>query len=109
MEIFSIPYFWTYIFGSLFSFSLLRGAKNFNGSNQFFLFYLNLMGMITSVALYVFLIIGFWKMPAWWYPIVLFIMGIITKWIPIPDFILMIIGLIAAPALTILTYIYLFS
>lgn len=105
----SLSYFWTYIFASLFSFILLRVYKGFNGSSQALKTYLCLMGALTQVALLVFLIIGFWYMPEWWYPLVFFGCAFILKMIPIPDYILMLIGIIAAPVLTVLSYILLLA
>lgn len=105
---FSQIYFWTFIFASLFSFILRRVYVRFNGSSAAVKEITGLIGNVTYYANIIFLILGFWFMPKWWYPIALYLFSFLTTIIPIPDRILAIIGLVAAPILTILSYYFLF-
>lgn len=107
---FALPYVWYFMFANFFSFIMLRFSKrNEAVMSPALSMIIMIIGNLLTIAGFVFLIIGFWKMPHWWYPLVLLGLGMATSIIPIPDKIAAIIGIVAGPILTILMYINLFS
>ena len=64
---------------------------------------------ICTIALVVFLILGFWFMPKWWYPLAFIGCSIVAAFIPLPDKVGALIALVAAPVLTVLAYLSLFG
>lgn len=67
------------------------------------------IGGLGTLARIVFLILGFWFMADWWHPITLFLMGLATSIIPIPDKIGAILGAVAVPLFSVLMYLDLFG
>jgi hypothetical protein len=62
-----------------------------------------------TLARIVFLILGFWFMPAWWYPLAMFGLGLATSIIPIPDRVGALLGVVAVPLFSVLMYLDLFA
>ena len=67
------------------------------------------IGGLGTLARIVFLILGFWFMPAWWYPLAMFGLGLATSIIPIPDRVGALLGVVAVPIFSVLMYLDLFA
>ncbi len=67
---FSLNYFWTYIFAQFFSFMLRRTYTRFKGRSASYHALIGFLGILTALTNAIYLILGFWFMPEWWYPIV---------------------------------------
>lgn len=57
----------------------------------------------------VFLVLGFWFMPKWWCPLAIWGLSILVAFIPIPDRIGALIGIVASPVFIVLAYLSLFG
>ena len=129
---FSLPYLYYYLVASFFSFMLQRSAMRSNGSasqsssaldylvssyqspSERFVSrnrgFLKFVGSICALASIVFIIIGFWYMPEWWYPLVFLGISILAStFIPMSDNMGCILGVIFAPVACVLMYLSLFG
>ena len=128
---FSLPYLYYYLAASFFSFMLRRSATRSEGSGQksgsaldylvstyrsqeSFVYrnseFLKFLGSVCAIASLFFLILGFWYMPEWWYPLVFFGISILaTTFIPMSDNAGGILGMILAPIACVLMYLSLFG
>lgn len=103
-------YFWSYIFAHFLAFIMARFAQR--RGNMMNPTLLTVMQGISNTGMFactVFLIIGFWKMPHWWCPLVAFGCAFLSAFIPIPDRYAALAGIILCPALCILMYLSLFG
>ena len=111
----TLNYFWFYVIAFTFASSLTRyGRSNLEGNNPWLKMAAQLIGPICDIALFIFVVIGFWQMPHWWIPIVCFVVGIIAQSLlalvgNIVNLIILVLGTIGAPLFTILAYLGLFS
>lgn len=64
------------------------------------------LGLISCL---VFLILGFWFMPEWWYPLAFFGLKLATAWLPIPDGLGAKLGIVLVPVFSVLMYLDLFG
>ena len=72
--------------------------------------FLKFVGSICALASIVFIIIGFWYMPEWWYPLVFLGISVFaTTFIPMSDNMGCILGVIFAPVACVLMYLSLFG
>ena len=129
---FSLPYLYYYLIASFFSFMLRRSAMNSNssvvknGSSVDFILssyqspserfvcnnsgLLKFLGSVCALASIIFLILGFWYMPEWWYPLVFIGLSLLaTTFIPISDNTAGVFGAILAPIACVLMYLSLFG
>lgn len=112
---FGLNYFWFFMAAFFFSSALSRYAKSdMIGTNPLFKNISMLLGPICDLLLIVFLIVGFWKMPHWWHPIVFLLIGGLLQGIQgllgrYAEFVVIIIGMLLAPICTILAYLGLFG
>lgn len=105
---FSEPYLYYFLIVSFCAHMQLRMLKSPTlPPGGFYLF--TWIGGLGTLARIVFLILGFWFMPDWWHPITLFLMGLATSIIPIPDKIGAILGVVAVPLFSVLMYLDLFG
>lgn len=106
---FSHAYLYYFLLASFFSYIMLRGADTFKGTSQIIPLIYQVIGGVCGFATIPFLILGFWFMPHWWYPIVFFLLEFVAAAIPLPATIASMIGIVAAPAFTVLMYLSLFG
>ncbi len=129
---FSLPYLYYYLVASFFSFMLCRSAMRSNGNDakngspiDFILSsyqspterfvdkncgILKFLGSVCTLASAVFLILGFWYMPEWWYPLLfLGISVLVTTFLPMSDNMGGVLGLILAPITCVLMFLSLFG
>ena len=129
---FSLPYFYYYLVASFFSYMLRRSAVRSNGdgaksgsSVDFILSsykspserfvsnnseFLKFLGSVCAIASVVFLVLGFWYMPEWWYPLVFIGLSLLaTTFIPMSDNTGGVLGAILAPIASVLMYLSLFG
>lgn len=106
---FSQHYFWYFLFAYFFTFSMDRVLKRDLMLPEITAQIMQIDILVCNIARYIFLIIGFWAMPAWWYPIAFLGCSILAAVIPIGDKIAAFIGIIAAPVLSTLMYLSLFN
>lgn len=106
---FSHAYLYYYLLATFFAFVMLRASKSFNGSSAVLPVLYTMIGGACNLACFVFLVLGFWFMPHWWYPIVFVLLGIATALIPIPDAIASLIGIVVAPVFSVLMYLSMFG
>lgn len=104
---FSVSYFWYYVFAVFCCFCIDRNARD-GVYTKLEVATVN-VGNVCMYASYLFLVIGFWMMGKWWHPIVYFGISQLVGFIPIPSGLVATIGIVAAPALTILMYLSLFG
>ena len=64
---------------------------------------------LCTASLVVFLVLGFWFMPRWWYPLAFFGISIPTGFIPIPDKAGSVLAVIMAPPLCVMAYLSMFG
>lgn len=107
---FDLHYFWFFIVASFLTSAVTHyAASDVEGANFLFRMAAYISGPTCCVALMVFLILGFWKMPNWWMPLVMLIFGALVAWLPRDASPLVILlGIPFAPILTILAYLGLF-
>lgn len=98
------------MFAHFFAFIMARYSQR-NGERMHpnMLFIMRAISNTGMAACTVFLIIGFWKMPAWWCPIVAFLLCSLTAFIPIPDKYCAIAGMALCPIFCVLMYLSLFG
>ena len=102
------PHFYYYLIVSFCTFLQLRMLKSPTlPPAGFYLF--TWIGGLGTLAKIVFLILGFWFMPAWWHPLAMFGLGLATSVIPIPDKVGAILGVVAVPLFSVLMYLDLFG
>jgi hypothetical protein len=107
---FKEPYLYFYLIASFFSFLQLRVSQRDTTLPYITMNILQIIGSLGSLATTVFLAIGFWFMPQWWYPIAFLGLSLLTSTIiPIPDKIGAIIGIILTPTFSVLMFLYLFA
>lgn len=100
---------WYYIFCSFFSFLMNRVIGRGIQMGMYAQLVMQPIAILCDAACLVFLILGFWFMPAWWYPLALFGLSWLASLLPIPDIIGALIGIIAAPIFGVLMYLDLFG
>lgn len=103
---FKLPYFYYYIVAWLLIVSLQRMQTRQGKMKGAFP---SAVLASCTVALVVFLILGFWFMPHWWYPLAFFGMSAVTGFVPIPDKIGSWLAVFLAPPLCVLSYLSLFG
>ena len=103
---FEQSYFWYYIGTFFFTFMMQRCSMRGTGGSLTLPIY-NILWTLCAIAILVFLIIGFWKMPHWSWPLKFFGLSILTAFIPIPDRIGALIGVVA-PVFCVLMFVNLF-
>jgi len=125
---FSLPYLYYYTVASFFSFMLRRSAMrsenntsggvdsiiaSYNHSGGFVennSGFLKFLGSICALACVVFLVLGFWYMPEWWYPLVFIgISLLVTTFLPMSDNTGGVLGMILSPIACVLMYLSLFG
>lgn len=104
---FTLNYFWFFVVATYFmSAATLYGNRSGNTLTS-------IVGIVSFPALLVFLIFGFWKMPSWWMPLVMFAIGMFIVAIPSRPGTLYdlsaFIGIVGAPVFTVLAYLGLFG
>ena len=104
---FEQSYFWYYIGAFFFTFMMQRSYTRGTGGTATYPLY-GLLYPICGIALIVFLVIGFWKMPHWSWPLKFLGLSILTAFIPVPDRIGALIGMVAAPVFCVLMFVNLF-
>ena len=106
---FSYHYFWFFIIVQFCVFCQQRCVNRMPTLPPIIQSLFYLLSILGSISYYVFLILGFWYMPHWWYPLAMICCGtIISSLIPVPDFIAAFVGIIAIPVCSILMYLDLF-
>lgn len=105
---FSCLYFWFYIIVQFCVFCQQRCVNRMPTLPPITQFLFHLLSILGSISYYAFLILGFWYMPHWWYPLVMIGCGMISSLIPIPDLIAAFVGIIAIPVCSVLMYLDLF-
>lgn len=103
---FKLPYFYYYIVAWLFIVCLQRMQTR---QGKLKGLYPSIVLPLCTVALVVFLILGFWFMPKWWYPLVMFGISAFTGFIPIPDKFGSWLAVIFALPLCVMAYLSLFG
>ena len=107
---FTSMYFWSYLFAHFFAFIMARQIKRMGVvMNPHLVFIMESVSNAGMFACTVFLIIGFWKMPHWWCPLVALGCSSLSALIPIPDRYAAIAGIILCPVLCVLMYLNLFG
>lgn len=106
---FTLPYLYYYLLASFFTFMLERAYRNGTLRGELTPYYLPALFSVCHIAEIVFLILGFWFMPHWWYPLVFLALSFLTNFIPIPDKTAAIIGHVLAPLFVVLMYLNLFG
>lgn len=107
------PYLYYYLVATFFVFLQQRALKAY----ETFDFYATptlkalivLTSIIGSISCLVFLILGFWFMPKWWYPLAFIGLKLATAWLPIPDELGAKLGVALVPAFSVLMYLDLFG
>lgn len=114
---FSEPYLYYYLVASFFTFMQQRMLK-INNDNYGEIIAPSSAATITftcalgGVAKFVFFVLGFWFMPAWWYPLAFFGLSIATTALisfMFNEKIASAIGVVAVPVFSILMYLDLFE
>ena len=108
---FSLNYFWFYLVACYFKGPIYMACGNPMP---------RLIDSVCSLALFVLLIIGFWKMPNWWMPIVMLLLGLLLEVIGAPSnkeleqpkirhIVKLVAGMILPPVFTVLAYLGMFD
>ena len=105
---FTLPYFYYFLIVVFFTFTMYRAISR-GQLTPLVASICNIIFPLCSLAYVVFLVLGFWFMPKWWYPFAFYGLSFLSSFIPIPDNIASIIGIIAAPIFTVLMYLSLFQ
>ena len=103
---FTQPYLYYYLTASFLTFCLQRTQQKYgmyNGPLP------TMVQGVCTIALFVFIILGFWFMPHWWWPLVFLALTVATSNIPIPSRVLAPVAIGAAPVLCGLAYFSLFG
>ena len=113
---FTLNYFWFFI-AAMFFMSPVVGyaSSSLEGANPIVKILSGLIGGVCSLALLIFVILGFWHMPSWWMPLVMALIGwgispllrLVSN--PLANLIVILLGLILAPLFTILAYLGMFN
>lgn len=110
---FSEPYLYYYLVATFFAFLQQRALRAYD---KFEFYASDTMRAIMSVtclfglfSCLVFLILGFWFMPKWWYPLAFIGLKIATAWLPIPDGLGAKLGIVLVPVFSVLMYLDLFG
>ena len=106
MTMFKLPYLYYYAAAWLLLTCLQRVQSRSGDMKRI---YPSIVFGVCTISLVVFLILGFWFMPRWWYPIAFVGVSVVAALIPIPDRIGAIISLVAAPVLCVLSYLSMFN
>lgn len=112
---FTLNYFWFFIVAAIFMSAVVQyAASNQIGLNPVPKYLATIIGPTCFSALIVFLIIGFWKMPHWWMPLVMLLIGSFVVALPRSTnhaitFVITFLGLLLAPLFTVLAYLGLFG
>lgn len=105
----SQPYFYLYLVSSIFVFVLGDAMKNSQPANPNLIPIAGLVGLITNVANYAFLILCLFFAEHWWYPIIMWAISFVTAiLIPPTRGGFAFLGIIVAPLCTICAYVSLF-
>ena len=103
---FTQPYLYYYLAASFLTFCLQRSQQKYGMYNGT---YPTVVQGVCTIALFVFIVLGFFFMPHWWYPLVFLAMAVAVGMIPIPSKLLAPIAIVAAPILCGLAYFSLFG
>lgn len=106
---FTEGYFWYCIAAYFFAFIMDRVASRDVMLPDSAAGIMKIVSLASTVARYIFLILGFWAMPHWWYPLAIWGCSFLVALIPIGDKIAAYIGIIAAPVFTVLMYLDLYN
>ena len=113
---FHLNYFWFFIISQFFCEPLRQYSRSdMVGSNPTFKYLTMIVAPLVMTANFVFLILGFWFMPHWYYPLIFFALDMCLIGIhallnnQVVQLIIMFIGLIAAPLFSVLSYLGLFG
>lgn len=111
-DLFVQPYFWYYIAVSICSFFGQKAVQNFSGKMITFRDIMGIVSIIGMIAKYIFLVIGFFVCPTWWYPLVMFAIAIVPTFIIPPvksvELVVGAIGIVVIPILGTLMFVDLF-
>ena len=105
---FKEPYLYYYLIASLLSFLQLRVSRRDVNLPEITRIIFIWVGGTCKLSCYVFLVLGFWFMPEWWYPLAFMGLNLAAAALPIPDKLGAFAGVILAPVFSILAYISLF-
>lgn len=108
---FKLPYFYYYLAAWLLLICLQRvvGSDRADVGTIMKGTFTQTVFVLCTISLIVFLILGFWYMPEWWYPLAFFGMSLVVAVVPLPDKIGAILALVGAPVLCVLAYLSLFG
>lgn len=113
---FSLNYFWFFLLSQFFCEPLRRFASsNEIGANPAFRYIAAIVAPLVMTANVVFLILGFWFMPHWYYPLIFIAIDLLLISVhalmshDVAKFIIMLLGVVAAPLFCVLAYLGLFS
>jgi hypothetical protein len=112
---FTLNYFWFFVVATLFTSAVVQYAASQQvGLNPLPKYIAMVVGPLSFFALIIMLIIGFWKMPHWWHPIVMFLIGSFVVTLPASlsrnaNFVIVLTGLLLAPTFVVLAYLGLFG
>ena len=106
----SQPYFYLYIVSSVLLFVLRDAMKNSNPANPNLIPLSGIVGMITNIANYVFLILCFFFTEHWWCPIIMWVISFVLSILipPVKGTPFAFLGIVISPLCTIFAYINLF-
>ena len=106
---FESAYLYYYLLAAFFAFIMLRASIRLNLSYCVYALY-TWIGGVCSLACFAFLVLGFWFMPHWWYPLAIGGLSmIVSAFMPIPTSIGASIGIVAGPLFCVLMYLDLFN
>ena len=105
---FTLPYFYFFLATVFFTFTMQRAIQHGQLSEKLSAI-CSIVYPACTLAYVVFLILGFWYMPHWWYPLAFYVISFLTSFIPIPDKIAATLGVVIAPICTVLMYLSLFQ
>lgn len=111
-----LNYFWYFLISQFFCEPLRQYAKSdLVGSNPTFKSLTMIVAPLVMTANIVFLILGFWFMPHWYYPLIFFAIDLLTIGLHVlfqnqnVKLIILLIGIIAAPLFSVFAYLGLFG
>lgn len=106
---FSYLFVWCFIIFSCCVAAFERGVKSANAAVEGGLPLANLYVNIGFYAEIIFLILGFFFMPHWWYPLALYGIVMLVNAIPILDVLWSVVGWVAIPVCGVVMYLNLFE
>lgn len=108
---FKLLYFWLFVAAFFLNVCLRRTVVLYrhDAKSIFSKLYSQLLLLLGTVALIVFVVLGFWFMPHWWYAPLFLLFGIISTFIPISDEVGAYLALVIEPMFIVLMYLSLFN